>query len=107
MGPGRTRSSVVLDLTIGEGDETDWIYRRDPSVRLPWDTAVLSGGSGIPYLAPEIQLLFKSSSDREKDATDAEVVIPRLGPERLRWLQRQLPGSHPWQHLISLNAPRP
>ncbi len=65
-----------LDVTIGEGDEETWMYRRDPSVRVPWPDAVLHTSDGIPYLAPELQLLFKSKAPRPKDDVDAREVIP-------------------------------
>ena len=40
--------------------------------------AVLLSEQGIPYLAPEIQLLFKSKNNRTKDDGDATEVIPAL-----------------------------
>lgn len=55
-----------LDLTIGEGDSTRWIYRRDSRLRRPWNRAVLTNSVGIPYLAPELQLLFKAKNVRPK-----------------------------------------
>ena len=47
----------MLDVTIGEGSDENWICRRDPSVVVPWDLAVLRSSEGVPYLAPELQLL--------------------------------------------------
>lgn len=88
-----------LDITIDEGDTSNWIYRRDPAIRLPWEDAVLSTTAGVPYLAPELQLLFKSKSVRTKDQTDAEHVIPRLDKIRVLRLSSLLPSSHPWQAL--------
>ena len=52
---------------------------------------------GVPYLAPELQLLFKSTGRRPKDDFDAPQVIPELGPERRDRLARLLPVDHPWQ----------
>ncbi len=37
---------------------------------------------GVPYLAPELQMLFKSTAIRPKDDLDAAPVIPRLDPGR-------------------------
>ncbi len=28
-----------LDVTLGEGDDHGWVYRRDPSLVLPWDAS--------------------------------------------------------------------
>ena len=85
-----------LDVTIGEGDDERWIYRRDPRIWLPWLEAVLSTASGVPYLAPELQLLFKAKNPRPKDDVDAQVVIPELDKAQRDRLRRMLPSSHPW-----------
>jgi hypothetical protein len=93
-----------LDLTVGEGSEELWVYRRDTGVTRPWKTAVLSDPVGIPYLAPDIQLLFKSKSPRPKDDQDAARVIPELGRSELEFLAETLPGSHPWREIIERRA---
>lgn len=85
-----------LDVTVGGGDEANWIYRRDQTIRRPWSDAVLTTSSGIPYLAPEIQLLFKSKDHRPKDDLDAATVIPQLEVPRRVWLFGHLPTDHPW-----------
>ena len=94
-------SDWVLDLTISDGDDDQWIYRRDPSLTRPWNKAVLQTRTGrIPYLSPELQLLYKSTSGRTKDQQDASVVIPRLTPEQAQWLSTNLPDDHRWQRLL-------
>jgi len=90
-----------LDVTIGEGDDQAWVYRRDPRVRLHWGEAVLRTSEDIPYLAPELQLLFKSQGLRDKDDVDARQVIPELDGLRRHRLGRLLPGDHPWQRLLA------
>jgi hypothetical protein len=89
-----------LDLTIGDGDATCLVYRRDPSVRVEWSNALLQSSEGIPYLAPELQMLYKSSEVRPKDDVDAGHVLPGLGKERRAWLAGHLPVRHPWQTLL-------
>jgi hypothetical protein len=91
-----------LDVTISDGDQECWIYRRDPTLRVPWADAVLRSKQGIPYLAPELQLLFKSKNNRTKDDTDATEVIPALVAERQRRLRDLLPRDHPWQASLAL-----
>lgn len=91
----------VLDLTLGDGDDDHWTYRRDPSVRRPWSDVVLATVDGLPYLAPELQLLFKSNDTRPKDDIDAGTVIPDLSPERRSWLADHLPADHRWQTTIA------
>jgi hypothetical protein len=91
----------VLDLTIGSGNGERWIYRRDPLVVRSWKSAVLRNADDIPYLAPDLQLLFKSKAPRAKDYEDAQVVIPLLGAEARSFLRSNLPGDHPWQELLA------
>jgi hypothetical protein len=98
LGPDRP---WVLDLTIGEGSEQRWIYRRDPTIQLPWDRAVLRTTDGVPYLAPELQLLFKSSAPHPKDNLDAAEVIAHLDAPRREHLARLLEPDHPWQRQLS------
>ncbi len=93
-------SPWCLDLTVADGDDDAWVFRRDPSVRVPWPDAVLETTDGIPYLAPELQLLFKSRDPRDKDDVDAREVIPALDPARRARLAELLPSDHPWRALL-------
>jgi len=90
-----------LDILIGDGDADDWIYRRNTKLRRPWFDAVLTSNDDIPYLAPDLQLLFKSKEPRPKDDVDAATVIPKLQARRRTWLAHQLPPTHPWQTIIA------
>lgn len=90
----------ILDITIGDGSDEEWIYRRDPSIRVPWNMAVLHSVAGIPYLAPELQLLYKSTAIRPKDDIDAAVVIPTLDDRQLELLAATLAPDHPWRSLL-------
>jgi hypothetical protein len=92
----------VLDVTIGEGDDNMWTYRCDPRLCLDWDRVVLHTSNEVPYLAPELQLLFKSDAVRAKDQHDAEVVIPMLGSAAQELLLSWLPVGHPWRELTTL-----
>ncbi len=65
-----------------------------------WPEAVLITIRGVPYLAPELQLLFKSEDARPKDDVDAASVIPELEPEGRAWLAHRLPADHGWHTLI-------
>jgi len=42
---------------------------------------------GLPYLAPEIQLLYKSKDRRQRDDADFAVIEPLLPVDARRWLQ--------------------
>ena len=85
---------------MSEGDGQEWIFRRDPSLRIDWHDAVLRSDDDIPYLAPELQLLFKSRDARPKDDVDAHEVIPDLDDRRRQSLRQWLPQDHHWQRLL-------
>jgi hypothetical protein len=89
-----------LDVTVGDGDQECWVFRRDPTVRIPWKEAVLGTEAGVPYLAPELQLLYKSTDSRPKDDRDAAVVVPSLTIDRRDRLHDLLAEDHPWQALV-------
>jgi hypothetical protein len=77
----------------------DWVYRRDPQIRRALDGAIATSAGGVPYLAPEIVLLFKAKRQRPKDELDFSRTLPLLNSEQRQWLINALgverPG-HPW-----------
>ncbi|MGX6607557.1 nucleotidyltransferase domain-containing protein [Micromonosporaceae bacterium Da 78-11] len=77
-----------------------WVSRRDPGLRRPYAEIVRRTPDGIPYLAPEVVLLFKAKHRRDKDEADFAVTAPRLTPTERAWLDKALdvvhPG-HPWR----------
>lgn len=87
-----------FQLMLNPRDGDDWVYRRDSRIRRPIGDLVW-WREGIPYLAPEIQLLFKSKGAREKDRQDFEDALPLLEREQRQWLAAALgvasPG-HEW-----------
>jgi lincosamide nucleotidyltransferase A/C/D/E len=93
-----------LDVNIGEGDDERWVYRRDRGITRPWPLAVRDVG-GARFLAPELQLLFKSRDVRPKDTVDAQHVIPLLDGGGLALLVAQFRAGHPWLDLARRHAP--
>lgn len=89
-----------LDILISDGTADEWVYRRQPAIRRPWPLAVLIDAASTPYLAPELQLLFKSKEPRPKDHLDAEVAIPTLDDAAKKFLIEHLPHDHPWMRLL-------
>lgn len=79
------------------GDQ--WIYRRDPSLTIPYSELIETGEAGIPYLIPEVALLFKAHANRPKDDGDFARVLPLLPDHRIarlsQWLTRFYP-QHEW-----------
>jgi hypothetical protein len=104
-GPGEPwRFQIMIDDT----EDEDWVYRRHARVRRPLATLWGRASSpDMPVLSPEIQLLYKSKSRREKDEVDFARVLPLLTEEEKKWLGLALdlvaPG-HPWSDRISARA---
>ncbi|MFE0130847.1 nucleotidyltransferase domain-containing protein [Streptomyces sp. NPDC059037] len=76
-----------------------WFCRRDEKLRLPYDAIIERTPDGVPYLVPELVLLFKAKALRPKDQADFDGVLPLLGRTRRDalsgWLELIHPG-HPW-----------
>lgn len=89
-----------LEFLLGEHEEGLWRYRRDPRVALPVDEIGLRTETGIPYLRPELILLFKSKAPREGDEADLAAVLPALDAEGRARLAAWLLPDHPWRARI-------
>ena len=87
-----------FQLMLMEADGDCWIYRRLPSISGKITDLGLSTDSGIPYLAPEVQLLYKSKTGRPKDLADFLTVLPMLTRSRAEWLRRSLEAQYPAGH---------
>ena len=70
---------------LNESEDGDWVFRRDARVRRPLGACVWRK-DGIPYFAPELQLLFKSKGPRPRDEVDFEAALPLLHDVQRRWL---------------------
>lgn len=88
----------LLDVMREPHDDDVWIYRRDPSIRMPLVGVYERDQAGISFVIP-IVLLFKSSGTRAKDDLDFDRVLPNLTPVRRArlagWLNQVTP-RHPW-----------
>ncbi len=76
-----------LEFLLNEQDRQtrEWVFRRDPRIRRPLAGAFASEPP-IPYLAPEIVLLYKSKAPTPKDDADLMAAMPCLGSEQRTWL---------------------
>jgi len=84
-----------LELLLDECDGTEWLFRREPSVRRPLVTITWRDAAGISVLQPEIQLLYKAKSARPCDEQDFERTRNHLDPEARAWLRLALSRVHP------------
>ncbi|MGW3073724.1 MULTISPECIES: nucleotidyltransferase domain-containing protein [unclassified Kitasatospora] len=89
----------LLDVFREPHDGRTWVCRRDERLRLPYEDVIERTPDGIPYLAPELVLLFKAKAARPKDRADFDTVLPLLSRARREalggWLEQIHPG-HPW-----------
>ncbi len=85
----------LLDVFREPHDGDTWICRRDPSIRRPYSDIIETTGDGIPYVVPEVVLLFKAKHTREKDEADFRRVLPMLDDQRRAWLWESLTAVHP------------
>jgi hypothetical protein len=91
-------SPWTLEVMLDDADGSDWVFRRDRRVRVPMTRAV-QRRDDVPYLAPEIQLLYKARRARLQDTRDFHRVVSRLDRARRAWLHAALHRTeplHPW-----------
>ena len=96
------RGDEFLDILFSRQEDSHWIYRRDETITLPL-ACVPHSYQGIPYLAPEAVLLYKSFTrnvgPRPKDQADFERVAPHLSLEAKTWLKQAVAktnSEHLW-----------
>jgi GrpB-like predicted nucleotidyltransferase (UPF0157 family) len=97
------RRGLFIDFLLTDMADGVWRYRRDLTIIREISRAKLYSDEGLPFLAPELALLFKSRNtsgkERSKDQVDFEEVVSSLEPERrawLRWALIALDPSHSW-----------
>jgi hypothetical protein len=76
-------------------DGDTWICRRAETIRLPYRDIIHHTRDGIPFLAPELVLLFKAKHARPKDQADFEAVLPYLSAAQRGRLAELLSRVHP------------
>ena len=94
---GAWRFQVMLVDTEGG----DWMFKRDRSIRRPVEEIGLVAPSGVPYLRPEIQLLYHARPEIEsKHELDFVAAWALMDGAACRWLlgvlPRRLAAGHPW-----------
>lgn len=90
-----TREAYVVDVFRDPHDGDEWVCRRDPAIHRPHREIVRRDDRGIPYLSPEVVMLFKAKHCRDKDEHDWSLVRPRLDRAQRAWLAEALDLVHP------------
>jgi hypothetical protein len=106
-GPGQPSTAddlaadpTTLGFLLEQGSTDRWVFRRYPAVTRPLRQLGRATADGVPYVAPEVALLFKAKAPRFKDQRDFDRVLPVLdGAARafLAWALEQAQPGHPWR----------
>jgi hypothetical protein len=72
-----------------------WVCRRNEKIRLPYRELIERTADGIPFVRPEVALLFKAKAARSKDDDDFVDVLPLLAASRRALLRGWLALVHP------------
>jgi hypothetical protein len=84
-----------IDVFREPHEEDTWLCRRDPKLRRNYSDVIRHGTDGIPYMAPEIVLLFKAKHDLPKDRQDLDAALPSMDEASIAWLVEALDLVHP------------
>jgi hypothetical protein len=97
----RRRAPHVFDIFLNPLDGDDWVSRRHSNLRrLAKDIAGRTVAHdhvppGVPYLIPEVQLLYKAKYHRLKDDADFAAARGLMTAAQRRWLRESLTVHHP------------
>ncbi len=95
-----------LDIFREPQRDGAWVCRRDQAIRLPYEQIIRRAGDGIPYLVPEIVLLFKARHSAEpKNQADFAGTLPLLDDGAVGWLRWALTRMHPGHAWIGALGP--
>ncbi|MGC2303875.1 nucleotidyltransferase domain-containing protein, partial [Candidatus Binatus sp.] len=64
---GESEPAFQVMLEESSDNESEWIFRRNPEIRMPLSRMGFHSLWGLPYLAPEIELLFKAKHLEARD----------------------------------------
>jgi hypothetical protein len=97
----RATGDYLLDVFREPHDGETWICRHDETIRFPYSEIIHHTPGGIPYLAPELVLLFKAKHVRPKDQADFDGTIPHMTSAQRQTLAGLLARAHPGHHWLA------
>jgi hypothetical protein len=105
-----------LEILLDERDGDIWRYRKNLEITRPVEKVALHTARGIPFLAPEVALLYKASyyataghipgAAEDKNVGDFERAVPHLEPERRKWLKDAIEACYPGHPWLASTFPR-
>jgi uncharacterized protein (DUF952 family) len=100
---------TMLDVLLEEAEGDSWRFRRQPSIARPLVELGAHTARGVPYICPEVALLYKAKHLRFKDQRDFDVSAPGLDATARAWLAVALERAHPahrWRSVLDRNRPQ-
>ena len=93
-----------LEVLLNETEDYNWKFRRDFRIFHPLKSVWGYSETGIPYLNPEIVLLYKAKDTRDKDHQDFMAIVEKLDGERRKWLRYAIhlhEPEHKWLQYLT------
>lgn len=84
----------TCEFLLNESSGDEWIFRRGDRVRRPL-AAIGDTRDGIPYLRPEVVLLYKAADRTPKNEVDFAVTARLMPKLAAAWLREALCACHP------------
>jgi hypothetical protein len=88
-------SEPAFQVFLAESSDGEWVFRRNPKVRMAISKMGFHPLWGLPYLAPEIVLLFKAKHLEARDRVDFDHALPALSADARQWLRDAIEKTHP------------
>jgi hypothetical protein len=88
----------TCEFLLNEERDGEWVFRRNAAVARPLGE-IGDDRNRVPYLRPEIVLLYKARERSPKNDADFAAVRSRLARDARLWLLaalEQCEGGHPW-----------
>lgn len=96
-----------IEFLFNNRKDDFFLYARNKDIKLEMNKAVLTA-KDIPYLAPELILLYKSTAADNPDyQLDFDNAVLKMDEEQLMWLEKSLismfPHGHKWLKVTDPN----
>jgi hypothetical protein len=91
----RGRETWQLEMLVEERARGRWVYRRNERIGVHEKDVGRFTNDGIPYIRPDIQLLYKSADGRAVDESDLLAVLPRLDAAQRATLSAWISAGDP------------
>lgn len=97
-----TATPDLLEILLNEIEDGLFRFRRDQTITRSLDAAFTRATNGLPILAPEIALLYKSTHvEEEENRQDFDAALPLLDVEQRSWLRAALVQTAPAHRWIA------